>query len=91
MSLADPMVKVVIPDGNSSLFDVVVNARAKGMHVVTNGKMIVVCSVVPAGWRRMNWLKERPTLDNGGYPPCFSKATMLPSPSGSVKIGHEIS
>ena len=74
----EPRVTVVVPDADASLFDVVANARAAGMHVVSNGKMIIVCSVIPAGWERMNWVKERPRIQNRGYPPIKGGETALP-------------
>ena len=79
MLSVEPMVKVIIPDGEASLFDVVAKAKDAGMHVVSNGKMIVVCSIIPVGWKRMNWVKERPAIQNCGYPLRNGGETALPS------------
>lgn len=89
MLSVEPLVKVIIPDGNDCLFDVVARAKNAGMHVVSNGKMIILCSVIPVGWKRMNWVKSRPADDNRGYYPKNGGVTALPSTLEPAKLARQ--
>ena len=56
MSLADAANQVVhlfVPRGDDLLIDVVKRAKAEQMHVIHNGSMVMVCSVIPVGWKRL--------------------------------------
>ena len=52
-------VRFLVPDGEASFFDVAQTAAAEQMFVVHNGKQMIVCSVVPVGWKKV-WVKRNP-------------------------------
>ena len=54
-----PAVQFFVPPEEARLFDVAVQAKADQMHVLHKGLQIIVCSVIPAGWRKVA-VKERP-------------------------------
>ena len=49
----DPAIKVIIPNGEERLFDVAEKAVADQMYVIHNGSTVLVCSIIPAGWKRL--------------------------------------
>lgn len=46
-------VKIIRPAEDDRLFDVATFAAERSMHVVTDGDDVIVCSVIPVGWRKM--------------------------------------
>ena len=52
-------VKIIRPAEEDFLIDVAKLAAERSMHLVTDGDEVMVCSVVPVGWRKMA-VKFRP-------------------------------
>ena len=52
-------VKIIRPAEDDFLIDVAKLAAERSMHLVTDGEEIMVCSVIPVGWRKMA-VKFRP-------------------------------
>lgn len=49
----DPAIIVIIPNGEERLFDVAKKAVADQMYVIHNGSTVLVCSIIPAGWKKL--------------------------------------
>lgn len=49
----DPAIVVIIPNGEERLFDVARKAVADQMYVIHNGSTVLVCSIIPAGWKKL--------------------------------------
>ena len=46
-------VKIIRPAEDDFLIDVAKIAAERSMHLVTDGEEVMVCSVIPVGWRKM--------------------------------------
>ena len=46
-------VKIIRPAEEDFLIDVAKLAAERSMHLVTDGDEVMVCSVIPVGWRKM--------------------------------------
>lgn len=53
VEIRDPTIRVIIPSGEDRLFDVAEKAVADQMYVIHNGSTVLVCSIIPAGWKKM--------------------------------------
>ncbi len=42
-----------LPDPNATLLEIMQAAQARGMHLIHNGREIVVSPIVPPGWFRV--------------------------------------
>lgn len=42
-----------LPDHSATLLEVLRTAQARGMHLIHNGRQIVVSPIVPPGWREV--------------------------------------
>ena len=42
-----------LPDGNATLLEIISGAEARGMHLIHNGREMVVSPIVPPGWFRV--------------------------------------
>jgi len=42
----------------SELLDVAQQANARHLHLITNGKRSVLCSIVPVGWKVMPVMRK---------------------------------
>lgn len=42
-----------IPDQDKTLLEIIEQAQARGMHLIHNGREIVISPVVPPGWWRI--------------------------------------
>ena len=51
--LPPPPVRVIIPEGEELLEDVVTRACREHMYVVLKGAQVIVCSIVPVGWKKI--------------------------------------
>ena len=49
----------VVPN-HAELLAIAQNANARHLHLITNGKRSVLCSIIPKGWRAMA-VKQKPT------------------------------
>ena len=52
-NLAASPIRFHVPDEDASFFDVAQVAAAEQMFVVQNGKQVIVCSIVPVGWKKV--------------------------------------
>ncbi len=52
-------VKIIVPHANDRLYDVAQTAVRESMHLISDGKQVILCSVIPVGWKKFA-VKERP-------------------------------
>ena len=64
----DPAIRVIIPSGEDRLYDVAEKALADQMYVIHNGSTVLVCSIIPAGWKKLavkdKTLRKSPQKDH---------------------------
>ena len=64
----DPAIRVIIPSGEDRLYDVAERALADQMYVIHNGSTVLVCSIIPAGWKKLavkdKTLRKSPQKDH---------------------------
>ena len=63
MSCVDPKASPVrfgIPDPEETLFEVVERALANEMFVLHNGQQVILCSVIPVGWKKFGVNSNNP-------------------------------
>lgn len=48
-----------VPDDNAALLDVIVQAAKDEMHVIYNGPQLLVCSIIPVGWKKLTLLEPQ--------------------------------
>ena len=88
----DPAIRVIIPSGEDRLYDVAEKALADQMYVIHNGSTVLVCSIIPAGWKKLavkdKTPKKPPQINHssaiGGV---LSGVPALPVLSAPLKIG----
>lgn len=42
-----------LPDESLSLYDIAEAAKARGMHLIHNGRRVVVSPTIPPGWQKL--------------------------------------
>ena len=52
-ALEEADVCVIVPGDDERLIDVVRRAKENGMYVLHDNSQIIVCSVIPVGWRKL--------------------------------------
>lgn len=62
VEIRDPAIRVIIPSGEDRLFDVAEKAVADQMYVIHNGSTVLVCSIIPAGWKKMAVKDKTPRI-----------------------------
>lgn len=95
MSLAETQqqgVRFLIPNGEDRLYDVAQRAVAEQMHVIHNGSTIMVCSVIPAGWKKLAVKEKTRKLPDGevhfcAYPGDLGRICALPPVTVPLKMG----
>lgn len=45
--------RVIVPDDDERLIDVATRAIRDEMFVIHNGSRIIVCSIIPVGWKKL--------------------------------------
>lgn len=58
----DPAITIIIPSGEDRLCDVATKAIADQMYVIHNGATVIVCSIIPVGWRKLA-VKDKSALN----------------------------
>ena len=76
-ALEDAGVRVIVPGDDERLIDVVRRAKENGMYVLHDNSQIIVCSVIPVGWRKLGVNVEGHAKQHPTYAPSDLNAAGL--------------
>ena len=65
--------RVLMPSDEDRLIDVAEFAARESLHLITDGYATILCSIIPAGWRKFA-VKHKPPALATQEPPCDTAA-----------------